>query len=146
MEYTRQELLFPAAYAPITEEEMVYIEGGDALSPQQFTFNLVTNLIRLMGQAALSSAVAGLVVMRNDGLSTGGAIRHYWNDQNSFGRFSTVVFAGFAGYAVYIYGVYLINNALSIYKSAKDSFYGDSTSSQTSSDPTTTATAALTAA
>ena len=55
MEYTSQSVLhFPAAYAPISEDEMIYLDGGDAISPQQFTFNLVTNLIRLMGQAAFS--------------------------------------------------------------------------------------------
>ena len=57
MEYTSQSALhFPAAYAPISEDEMIYLDGGDAISPQQFTFNLVTNLIRLMGQAAFSGA------------------------------------------------------------------------------------------
>ena len=74
MEYTSSTSLhFPAAYAPISEDEMIYIEGGaDVISPQQFTYNLVTNLIRLMGQAAFSSAVTGLINMRNDGLTVGG--------------------------------------------------------------------------
>lgn len=70
MEYTSQSALhFPAAYAPISEDEMIYLDGGDAISPQQFTFNLVTNLIRLMGQAAFSGALNGLSNMRNDGLT-----------------------------------------------------------------------------
>ena len=57
MEYTSSTSLhFPAAYAPISEDEMIYIEGGaDVISPQQFTYNLVTNLIRLLGR--LPSAV-----------------------------------------------------------------------------------------
>ena len=155
MEYTSSTSLhFPAAYAPISEDEMIYIEGGaDVISPQQFTYNLVTNLIRLMGQAAFSGAVAGLINMRNDGLTTGGAIAHYWNRQNTMGKVATVVFTGFAGYAVYIYCVSLVNNVLNLYTSAKNSITGadqttttDTTTAAASSDPTTAATAALTAA
>ena len=80
MEYTSSTSLhFPAAYAPISEDEMIYIEGGaDVISPQQFTYNLVTNLIRLLGQAAFTGAVTGLINMRNDGLTVGGSIKHYW--------------------------------------------------------------------
>ena len=83
MEYTSSNSLhFPAAYVPISEDEMIYIEGGaDVISPQQFTYNLVTNLIRLMGQAAFSGAVTGLINMRNDGLTLGGSIKHYWSHQ-----------------------------------------------------------------
>lgn len=152
MEYTSQSALhFPAAYAPISEDEMIYLDGGDAISPQQFTFNLVTNLIRLMGQAAFSGALNGLSNMRNDGLTTGGAIAHYWNRQNTMGKVATVVFTGFAGYAVYIYCVSLVNNVLNLYTSAKNSITGANqtttdTTAAASSDPTTAATAALTAA
>ena len=136
MEYTSQSALhFPAAYAPISEDEMIYLDGGDAISPQQFTFNLVTNLIRLMGQAAFSGALNGLSNMSNDGLTTGGAIAHYWNRQNTLGKVATVVFTGFAGYAVYIYCVSLVNNVLNLYTSAKNSITG--------ADKTTTDTTAL---
>ncbi len=83
---------------PISEDEMIYLDGGDAISPQQFTFNLVTNLIRLMGQAAFSGALNGLSNMRNDGLTTGGAIAHYWNRQNTVGQGGDRRFTGFAGY------------------------------------------------
>ena len=154
MEYTSQSALhFPAAYAPISEDEMIYLDGGDSISPQQFTFNLVTNLIRLMGQAAFSGAITGITNMSNDGLTTGGAIAHYWNRQNTVGKVATVVFTGFAGYAVYIYCVSLVNNVLNLYTSAKNSITGadettttDTTTAAASSDPTAAATAALTAA
>lgn len=154
MEYTSQSALhFPAAYAPISEDEMIYLDGGDAISPQQFTFNLVTNLIRLMGQAAFGNALNGLSNMNNDGLTTGGAIAHYWNRQNTVGKVATIVFTGFAGYAVYIYCVSLVNNVLNLYTSAKNSITGadqttttDTTTAAASSDPTAAATAALTAA
>lgn len=147
MEYTSSTSLhFPAAYAPISEDEMIYIEGGaDVISPQQFTYNLVTNLIRLMGQAAFSGAVTGLINMRNDGLTVGGSIKHYWGRQGTIGKAATVLFTGFAGYAVYVYAVQLFNNALSIYTDVKNNYYNDG-SSTTTTDPTAASTAALTAA
>lgn len=151
MEYmSSTSLHFPAAYAPISEDEMIYIEGGaDVISPQQFTYNLVTNLIRLMGQAAFTGAVTGLINMRNDGLTVGGSIKHYWNRQTSIGKAATVLFTGFAGYAVYIYAVQLINTALGIYTDVKDNYYNDGSSTgtgTTTTDPTAASTAALTAA
>ena len=150
MEYTSSTSLhFPAAYAPISEDEMIYIEGGaDVISPQQFTYNLVTNLIRLMGQAAFSGAVAGLINMRNDGLTVGGSIKHYWSHRTPVGKAATVLFTGFAGYAAYIYAVQLINTALSIYTDVKDNYYNDgsSTTGTPTTDPTAASTAALTAA
>ena len=144
MEYTSSTSLhFPAAYAPISEDEMIYIEGGaDVISPQQFTYNLVTNLIRLMGQAAFSGAVTGLINMRNDGLTVGGSIKHYWGRQTPVGKAATVLFTGFAGYAVYVYAVQLVNTALGIYTDVKDNYYNDGSST----DPTAASTAALTAA
>ena len=151
MEYmSSTSLHFPAAYAPISEDEMIYIEGGaDVISPQQFTYNLVTNLIRLLGQAAFTGAVTGLINMRNDGLTVGGSIKHYWNRQTSIGKAATVLFTGFAGYAVYIYAVQLINTALGIYTDVKDNYYNDGSSTgtgTTTTDPTAASTAALTAA
>lgn len=151
MEYmSSTSLHFPAAYAPISEDEMIYIEGGaDVISPQQFTYNLVTNLIRLMGQAAFTGAVTGLINMRNDGLTVGGSIKHYWNRQTTVGKAATVLFTGFAGYAVYIYAVQLINTALGIYTDVKDNYYNDGSSTgtgTTTTDPTAASTAALTAA
>ena len=149
MEYTSSTSLhFPAAYAPISEDEMIYIEGGaDVISPQQFTYNLVTNLIRLLGQAAFTGAVTGLINMRNDGLTVGGSIKHYWGRQGAIGKAATVLFTGFAGYAVYVYAIQLFNNALSIYTDVKDNYYNDGSSTgTTTTDPTAASTAALTAA
>ena len=149
MEYTSSTSLhFPAAYAPISEDEMIYIEGGaDVISPQQFTYNLVTNLIRLMGQAAFTGAVTGLINMRTDGLTVGGSIKHYWGRQGTIGKAATVLFTGFAGYAVYVYAVQLVNTALGIYTDVKDNYYNDGSSTgTTTTDPTAASTAALTAA
>lgn len=149
MEYTSSTSLhFPAAYAPISEDEMIYIEGGaDVISPQQFTYNLVTNLIRLMGQAAFTGAVTGLINMHNDGLTVGGSIKHYWGRQGTIGKAATVLFTGFAGYAVYVYAIQLFNTALGIYTDVKDNYYNDGSSTgTTTTDPTAASTAALTAA
>lgn len=148
MEFTSQnQLLFPAAYAPISEEEMIYIDGGDdTITPQQFTFNLVTNLIRLLGQAAFGNAVAGLINMHNDGLTVGGSIKHFWDRQTTVGKVGTVVFTGFAGYAVYIYCVSLVNNALAIYADVKNGITGAGDTTASAGTTTTTPTAATAAA
>ena len=73
MEYTCQNpMRFPAAYAVVAEEEMVYIEGGaftfnvgkyqvtvniDQQQVLTFCTNVVVNYIRLLGQAAFTNAV-----------------------------------------------------------------------------------------
>ena len=122
MEYTSSTSLhFPAAYAPISEDEMIYIEGGaDVISPQQFTYNLVTNLIRLLVQAAFTGAVTGLINMRNDGLTLGGSIKHYWGRQTPVGKTMTVVAAGFAGVYVYYWARSAIESFLSIYNDMRN--------------------------
>ena len=145
MESTRQnQLLLPAAYAPISEEEMIYIEGGDSISPQQFAYNFTANLSRLIGQYIFEEAWNGMFNMLRDGLTVGGAIKHYWNGRNKLGKFFTLVSAGFAGYAVYVNAMQAINTALGIYTEVKDSYLNSNTSSSDSS--TTDATAATTAA
>ena len=145
MESTRQnQLLLPAAYAPISEEEMIYIEGGDSISPQQFAYNFNANLSRLIGQYIFEEAWNGILNMRRDGLTVGGAIKHYWNGRNKLGKIFTVVSAGFASYAVYVNVMQTINTALGIYTEVKDSYLDNNTSSSDSS--TTDATAATTAA
>ena len=149
MESTRQnQLLLPAAYAPISEEEMIYIEGGDSISPQQFAYNFTANLSRLIGQYIFEEAWNGMLNMRRDGLTVGGAIKHYWNGRNKLGKFFTFVSAGFVGYAVYVNAMQAINTALGIYTEVKDSYLNSNTSSSDSSttDATAATTAALTAA
>ena len=145
MELTCQyPIQFPAAYAVLDEEEMVYIEGGAysfnvgdymvtvPFSPEQvatFCTNIVVNYIRLLGQAAFSRTVNGLSAARADGLSTVGAIQYYWKNQGTFGRVSTFVFAGLAGYYLYVQAVNIYNAAASLYNDLKNS-YDQSSSSQ----------------
>lgn len=138
MELTCQyPIQFPAAYAVLDEEEMVYIEGGAysfnvgdymvtvPFSPEQvatFCTNVVVNYIRLLGQAAFSRTVNGLAAAHADGLSIKGAVQYFWKNQGTFGRVSTFVFAGFAGYYLYVYALNLYAAASSIYNDLKNAY------------------------
>lgn len=138
MELTCQyPIQFPAAYAVLDEEEMVYIEGGAysfnvgdymvtvPFSPEQvatFCTNIVVNYIRLLGQAAFSRTVNGLAAAHADGLSIKGAVQYFWKNQGTFGRISTFVFAGFAGYYLYVYALNLYATASSIYNDLKNAY------------------------
>ena len=134
MEFTCQDSMrLPAVYAVLSEDEMVYIEGGALalnITPEQvaqFSTNVVVNLIRLLGQGAISYATSSIQNAHNDGLSTMGALRHYWGRQNTFGKAMTVVVVGFAGVYVYYQVVSLINSFLSIYNDMKSIYNGTST-------------------
>lgn len=122
------QLRMPASCAVLSEDEMIYIEGGAfSLNISQedvmyFTANVFVNAIRLLGQGALAYAVNGLQNMRNDGLTVGGAIKHYWGRQNTFGKTMTVVVAGFAGVYLYYQAVSLINTLLSVYDDFKSAY------------------------
>ena len=154
MEFTYQSTMqLPASYAVLSEDEMVYTVGGafelniNAQDVLNFTVNVGVNLVRMLGQAAISNTIAGIIDMRNDGLTTMGAIEHYWGRQTPVGKAATVLFTGFAGYAVYIYAVQLINTALGIYTDVNNNYYNDGSSTgTTTTDPTAASTVALTAA
>ena len=102
------QLRMPASCAVLSENEMIYIEGGAfSLDISQedvmyFTANVFVNAIRLLGQGALAYAVNGL--------------------QNSFGKTMTVVVAGFAGIYLYYQAVSLINTLLSVYDDFKSAY------------------------
>ncbi len=149
MEFTYQSpMQLPASYAVLSEDEMVYIAGGafelniSADDVATFTTNVVVNLIRLMGQAAITNTLAGIQNMRNDGLTTAGAIQHYWGGQTTVGKTMTFVVAGFAGVYLYYQAVSLVNTFLSIYTEVKDIYNG----SDSQTDATTAANTALVAA
>ena len=138
MELTCQyPIQFPAAYAVLAEEEMVYIEGGSysfnvgdymvtvPFSPEQvatFCTNVVVNYVRLLGQTAVKKTINVLAAACADGLSTKGAIQYFWKNQGTFGRVSTFVFAGFAGYYLYVYALNLYAAASSLYNDLKNSY------------------------
>ena len=169
MEFTYQSTMqLPASYAVLSEDEMVYTVGGafelniNAQDVLNFTVNVGVNLVRMLGQAAISNTIAGIIDMRNDGLTTMGAIEHYWgrqtpvgksltipgavhhywSNQTTVGKVGTVVGAACVGYAVYIQAVTLFNTFLSIYNDMRDIYNGTNTQTETA----TTANAALAAA
>ena len=79
MEFTYQSTMqLPASYAVLSEDEMVYTVGGafelniNAQDVLNFTVNVGVNLVRMLGQAAISNTIAGIIDMRNDGLTTMG--------------------------------------------------------------------------
>ncbi len=138
MDHTCQNSMqFPAAYAVIVEEEMIYIEGGSytfvvgdyqitsPISPDQvatFCTNAVINYIRLLGQTAFSNTVNGLQAAKADGIKPSAAIRYFWNNQGTLGRAATFVFAGFAGYYLYVQAVNLYYMFSSIYNDLKNAY------------------------
>ena len=119
MEFTYQSTMqLPASYAVLSEDEMVYTVGGAFVL--NFTVNVGVNLVRMLGQAAISNTIAGIIDMRNDGLTTMGAIEHYWGRQTPVGKTMTVVAAGFAGVYVYYWARSAIESFLSIYNDMRN--------------------------
>ena len=66
MELTYQsQMLLPASYTVLSEEEMTYIEGGaiemSAVTANvlNFTINVAVNAVRMLGRGALNSAMSG---------------------------------------------------------------------------------------
>lgn len=145
---------YPAFYAVVAEDEMVYIEGGsytfsvgnyqvtlnidpDAIAT--FCTNVVVNYIRLLGQTAFTNAVNGLAAARDDGLSTSAAIQYFWKNQGTTGRVATFVFGAFAGYYLYVQAVNLYYVAVSIFNDLKNAY------DQTMNPPMTMVTAGVAA-
>ena len=80
MELTYQSPMMPAAYAVISADEMTYIDGGALqigsylieFHPENLltaAVNFTVNFAQLMGKAALTAAVGGLLLMHEDGLT-----------------------------------------------------------------------------
>lgn len=137
MEFTYQnQMQLPASYAVLSEDEMVYIGGGAFelnISQQDvlnFTVNVGVNLVRMLGQAAISNTINGIIDMRNDGLTTWGAIQHYWGRQTPVGKTMTFVAAGFAGVYVYYWAVSVVDSFLSIYNDVRNIYNESEASNQ----------------
>ena len=117
MEFTYQSTMqLPASYAVLSEDEMVYTVGGAF----ELNINAQDVLNFMLGQAAISNTIAGIIDMRNDGLTTMGAIEHYWGRQTPVGKTMTVVVAGFAGVYVYYWARSAIESFLSIYNDMRN--------------------------
>ena len=93
MELTYQSPMMPAAYAVISADEMTYIDGGALqigsylieFHPENLltaAVNFTVNFAQLMGKAALTAAVGGLLLMHEDGLTLSQSVSYYWDGQN----------------------------------------------------------------
>ena len=149
MEFTYpNQMQLPASYAVLSEDEMVYIGGGAfdlGISQQDvlnFSVNLCVNLVRMLGQGALTNTLNGIQDMRNDGLTTWGAIQHYWGRQTPVGKTMTVVAVGFVGVYLYYQAVSIVNSVLSIYSDMKDIYESDSQTAGTAGTANTALAAA----
>ena len=89
MELTYQSPMMPAAYAVISADEMTYIDGGALqigsylieFHPENLltaAVNFTVNFAQLMGKAALTAAVGGLLLMHEDGLTLSQSVSYYW--------------------------------------------------------------------
>lgn len=126
MELTYQsQMLLPASYTVLSEEEMTYIEGGaitasDATAAVlNFAINFAVNTIKTLGQGAFNAAWNGMKEMHDDGLSITGSVKHYWGRQTPAGKAGTVVVGSFAAFYAYAQTMQIINTAVAIYKDIK---------------------------
>ena len=126
MELTYQnQMLLPASYTVLSEEEMTYIEGGaitasDATAAVlNFAINFAVNTIKTLGQGAFNAAWNGMKEMHDDGLSITGSVKHYWGRQTPAGKAGPVVVGSFAAFYVYAQTMQIINTAVAIYKDIK---------------------------
>lgn len=133
MELTYQQAIqFPEQCCLLTEYEMTYITGGEytfqvgkylvTFDPEalgEYVINFAYNFAYLLGAAALSSAITGLVKGYKDGVGIGGTIENYWGNQNTGGRIATVVVGAMAGYYAYVQAVQIYNTVVEIVDTVK---------------------------
>lgn len=119
------QMLMPASYTVLSEEEMTYIEGGaiemSAVTANvlNFTINVAVNAVRMLGRGALNSAMSGLQEMHDDGMGLTTSVRYFWDGQNTRGKVSAVVMGSFAGFYAYLWARQTINTVVSVYKDIK---------------------------
>ena len=121
MELTYQsQMLLPASYTVLSEEEMTYIEGG-AITASDATAAVLNfvNTIKTLGQGAFNAAWNGMKEMHDDGLSITGSVKHYWGRQTPAGKAGTVVIGSFAAFYAYAQTMQIINTAVAIYRDIK---------------------------
>ena len=133
MELTYQSPLMPASYAAISEDEMTYIDGGAIqigsylieFHPEYLAamaINFTVNFAQLMGKAALTTAIGGLVLMHQDGLTLSQSVSYYWDGQNKAGKAATIVVGGLAGWYGIMKGLQMYNTAKSLYIELKNAY------------------------
>ena len=133
MELTYQSPMMPAAYAVISADEMTYIDGGALqigsylieFHPENLltaAVNFTVNFAQLMGKAALGTAVGGLILMHQDGLTLSQSVSYYWDGQSKAGKVGTVVVGGLAGWYGVLKGIQIYNTAKSLYIELKNAY------------------------
>lgn len=143
MELTCQtSVRLPAACAVLSEEEMIYVTGGDlptstytigkytvmvnwqsaAEHAAVFATNLVVNFLFALGAGAFESATNGMADGTADGLSTGGVIGHFWRGQGTFGRVATFAVGALAGWYVADQLLYYYKTAVALYGDLKTAY------------------------
>ena len=133
MELTYQSPMMPAAYAVISADEMTYIDGGALqigsylieFHPENlFTaaVNFTVNFAQLMGKAALTAAVGGLLLMHEDGLTLSQSVSYYWDGQNKAGKAATVAVGALAGWYGAMQAIQIYNTVKSIFIEFKNAY------------------------
>ena len=87
-------------------------------TPRTFTVNFA----QLMGKAALTAAVGGLLLMHEDGLTLSQSVSYYWDGQSKAGKVGTVVVGGLAGWYGVHKGTQIYNTAKSLYIELKNAY------------------------
>lgn len=127
MELTYQHPMMPASYSAISCEEMTYIGGGfdvnaALVDAANFGINFFVNFTNMLGRTAFAGAVAGLVVMHNDGMSLSQSISYYWDGQTTAGKVGTVIVGGLAGLYVYQQTMRIYATLKSLYTDLKNAY------------------------
>ena len=84
--------------------------------------NFTVNFAQLMGKAALTAAVGGLLLMHEDGLTLSQSVSYYWDGQSKAGKVGTVVVGGLAGWYGVLKGIQIYNTAKSLYIELKNAY------------------------
>ena len=133
MELTYQSPMMPAAYTAISADEMTYIDGGAIqigsylveFHPEvllDYCIGLSVNIGQLLGKAALTAAVGGLIAMHEDGLTLSQSVSYYWDGQTKAGKAATVVVGGIAGWYGILKAVQMYNTFKSMYIEFKNAY------------------------
>lgn len=120
MEHTYQSpMMLPAAYAVLSEDEMIYIEGGEfsfavgdhtvtvrpeilAQQVAYYTTNIIINGMYLLGQGYVQQVTRTLITGLSDGLTLGGTIAHSWNKLNGWSKAGSIGLSALGGLYIYV--------------------------------------------
>jgi hypothetical protein len=80
------------------------------------------NFAQLMGKAALTAAVGGLLLMHEDGLTLSQSVSYYWDGQNKAGKAATVAVGALAGWYGAMQAIQIYNTVKSIFIELKNAY------------------------